>query len=563
MISMDAKYACELHESLAQPLNTISDEMYELNRYIVPTIDLHQIKAGRVQDPSAPSQFIDELYDTTALEVRDTLENGLMAYLTPIGTQWIALTGAENERLSSEETQWLHYASQALVSLFNPSRSNFYAALAESYTQDSGFGTSCIIPRVSKDKRRLIFESLPMLTYSLGTDEDGIPSTLTRDYHPTAEQLTRLFPDSIPPAVTKDASKTETKNNRHHIIYVAEKNPDYSPSVQRKGTAPFRAIWVHKESQTELLKEDLFEQPHAVATWKPRPMSPYGISPFVKVLPVIRSLQNTALNRSILVERAGNPPWFIPAGYDGAFDPRPHARNISGGRGSLEEMMPREIPVTGRLDYLQSEAQEGQDAVKTAGYYDLFRLLSTSLDTTKTAFEVQQLMGERASLFHHFYSNKTQQLTQLLRRTLALALRAGMITPPPASFMQQQEDGSWGMRDPEIAYNSRLARTLELSEVNGLIQAVQTLAPFAGDQGINSPVYDSLDINRAAASIFNANGVSHSVMSTAQELAAKNNARIQQAEQQQAAAAAQTVTESVRNLGGVNEAQKAAELLQQ
>lgn len=562
-MSEAARYAVELHSSLAKPRNAIADEYHELNRYIVPSIDLDMIQAGTSQHGGTPSRFIDDIYDTTALEVRETLENGLMAYLTPIGAQWVALSGAEGERLPSDALAWLHYASQAMVSLFNPSRSNFYASIAESYTQDAAFGTSCVIPRLTSNSKRLVFESLPALTYCLGTDEDAVSSTLTRDYRPTAEQLLRLFPDTCPPAVRKEAATTDAKLNRHHVICLYERNPDADPTVQKKGTAPFRALWVHKDTQTELKSEDVFEQPHAVATWKPRPFSPYGISPFVKVLPVIRALQNTALNRSILVERAGNPPWFIPAGYDGRFDPRPHGRNIQGGRGTPEETMPREMPVTGRLDYLQAEAKEGQDAVKTAGYYDLFRLLSTSLDTQKTAYEVSQLMGERASLFHHFYSNKTQQLTQLLQRTLAISLRAGIILPPPPSLMEQLPDGSYGMRNPELAYNSRLARTLDLSEVTGLMQTLEMTMPFAGDQGINSPAFDWLNPEKATLAVARANGVSNEIMATPEEIQAKQQSRAQAAQQQQAAMAAQSASESIRNLGGVDQAAKGMEMLQQ
>ena len=557
-----ATYACDLHDALAKTRNHVADEYHELNRYVVPSIDLSQIQSGNGLHTSAPSPYLDDIYDGTALEVRETLENGLMAYLTPIGAQWVALAGAEGERLPSDALAWLHYASQALISLFNPSRSNFYAAIAESYTQDAAFGTSCIVPRLANSGRRLVFESLYSLTYCLGVDEDAVASTLTRDYRPTAEQLYKMFPETCPPAVVTEASKPDSRQNRHQVIYIAETNPEADPTVQRKGTAPFRALWVHKESQTLLKSEDLFEQPHAVATWQPRPLSPYGISPFVKVLPDIRSLQNTALNRSILVERAGNPPWYIPPGFDGKFDPRPHGVNIGAGRGTVDEQMPREIPVTGRLDYLQAEAREGQDAVKTAGYYDLFRLLSTSLDTQKTAYEVQQLMGERASLFHHFYSNKTQQLTQLLRRTLALALRSKLILPPPPSLMEQQEDGTWGMRDPELAYNSRLARAMELSAVSGLMQTIEMTLPFAGELGLNSPAFDWLNPEKATLAIARANGVSHDIMSTPEEIAAKQQARADAAAQQQAAIAAQTATESVRNLGGVDQAAKAATLLQ-
>lgn len=555
-----ASYVIERHTALERSRSAIEDEVHELNRLVTPGFDLDQIRSASGFANDVPTHFRDDLHDTTALEVHKTLVNGLMAHLTPIGAQWCAIQPGDPSRSSADGQHWMHYASQTLLRLLSPSTSNFYNALARSYFMDGAFGTSVLIPRLSAS-RRLVFDSLPVLTYCLAEDADGEPSTLSRCYRLTAEQVLGMFGDDTPDRIAKDTAKAETKGNVHEILHLIEPNPDRDPRKQDQRNMPFRIAWVDKAGESLIREEGAFEQPHAVAVWSPSMVGPYGHSPFSEVIPDIRQLQNLAMNRSILVERAGNPPWYVPASYDGKFDPRPHGVNVPSARGTADDMMPREMPVTGRLDYLQAEAADKEQRIKAAGFYDLFRLLSTSLDTQKTAYEVRELMGEKATLFHPFYARKTQQLTALIRRSLALALRAGLIEPPPRDLLEPLPNGQVAMSDPEIHYNSKLARALELNESNALLSTIDALTPLAGQEGISSPVFDWLDAAKAGPVIARTYGVSHAVMSGPREIAEKSRMRAEAAQQQQAMMAAQAMTQGVRDLGGVDAAKQAAELM--
>lgn len=555
-----ATYAIQLNTSLERARSGIEDEIQDLNRLVVPGLDVDQIRnATGLQSDTTPA-FRDDLHETTALEVHKTLVNGLMAHLTPIGSQWCSIISEDDTQASADAKHWLHYAGQSLLRLLSPSSSNFYTALARTYFMDGGFGTSVIIPRLSS-KNSLVFDSLPIMTYCLGLDADDNPATLTRTYTLAASQILEMFGPDCPGHIAKQAASPEEKTKTHRILHLIEPNLQRDPRKQDSKNLPFRILFVDVETETTIREEGAFEQPHAVSTWAPSMVGPYGVSPFSEVLPDIRQLQNLALNRSILVERAGSPPWFIPAGYDGKFDPRPHGHNIPGQRGTPDELMPREMPVTGRLDYLQAEAADKEARIKSAGFYDLFRLLTTSIDQQKTAYEVRELMGEKATLFHPFYARKTQQLTQVIRRTIAIAIRAGLIAPPPRELLQPLPDGRMAMADPEVHYNSKLARALELNESNALLGTIDALAPLAGQDGINSPVFDWLDIAAAGPHLARTYGVSHSVMASPNAITAKAKARADAAKQAADLQAAQAATQGVHDLGGVDAAQQAAKSL--
>lgn len=555
-----AQYVCQLQASLEQARSGIEDDVHELNRLVCPSVDASALRAATGFGDAAPARFRDDLHDTTALEVHKTLVNGMMAHLTPIGSQWCSLKPADATRTTADARHWMHYASQTLLELLSPSASNFYIALARSYFMDGGFGTSVIIPRLGAN-RNLVFDSLPILTYCLGLDADDNPATLTRSYQLTSAQIQQMFGKDCPAEIAKEAASPETKNKHHRILHLIEPNLTRDPRKMDPANMPFRITFVDVENEATIREEGAFEQPHAVSTWAPATTGPYGLSPFTEVIPDIRQLQNLALNRSILVERAGNPPWFIPAGYDGKFDPRPHGVNIPGGRGNVDEQMPREMPVTGSLAHLQAESADKVQKIKDAGFYDLFRMLSTNMDTQRTAYEVRELMGEKATLFHPFYARKTQQLTQIIRRVLAIALRAGLIKPPPRELLMALPDGRAAMSDPGVLYNSKLARALEINESNALLSTVEALVPLAGQEGINSPIFDWLDLAAAGPHLARTYGVSNAVMASPQVIAAKQQARLAAAQQQQALMAGQAMTEGVRNLGGVDQAKRAMEVI--
>lgn len=556
-----AKYALELNASLQQRRGAIEGEIEELNRLVVPDLDLDQARAGNGFDTGIPSHYRDDLQETTACEVHETLQNGLMAHLTPIGTQWTSLQPADESEVGADAKHWLHYAGQTLLRLMGPSTSNFYVALSRSYSMDGGFGTSVIIPRLSSN-RRLVFDSLPMLTYSLSNDADGVPSTMSRSYKMSAANMFQMFGADTPPKIGIQAHDPNEKNQMHRVVHLIEPNLDRNPRKNDPKNQPFRSIYVHEEEEETIRNVGYFEQPHAVGIWKESLTGPYGVSPFSRVLPDIRQLQNLSQNRAILVERSGNPPWYLPAGFDGKFDPRPFGVNIPGGRGSADDLMPREMQTNGRLDYLQAEAAEKMQSIKNAGFYDLFRMLTTSMDTTKTAYEVRELMGEKATLFHPFYARKTQQLTQVIRRSLAIAIRAGLIAPPPKELLERLPGGAVGMKDPEIHYNSKLARALELSETNALLATTEALLPLAGQDGLASPLFDWLKPAEIGPKLAMTYGVSSDVIASPQEIAMKQKARADAAEQQKQMAIAQAATQGVRDLGGVGGVKEAAEAIE-
>lgn len=555
-----AAYVVERRSALERERSGIESDVHEINRLVAPSFDASMMSHAGGFNNSAPTSIRDELDETTAARVHRTLQKGLMAHLTAIGSQWFALQPADAANAPASLTHWTHYASQTLMRLLSPGASNFYTALSRSYFMDGAFGTSVLIPRLSRSKR-LVFDSLPILTYSIAVDAEEIASTLCRVYQLSAQQCSEMFGDDCPGRILKDLEKAETKGNQHRIIHLIEPNPDHDPALADQKHMKFRSIYVDEEDVSTIREEGLHEQPHAVAVWEPSPTGAYGVSPFHEVIPDIRDLQNLARNRAILVERAGNPPWFIPAGYDGQFDPRPHGRNLPGGRGTVDELMPREMPVTGRLDFLQAEAADKEERIKEAGHFDLFRMLTSNMNRDKTAYEVRQLEQEKTALFHPFYAAKTQQLTQVIRRSLALALRAGLIAPPPEEAMIQQENGEFGLMPPEVIYNSRLARALEINESNAIIDTVNELMPLAGQEGLSSPIFDWLNLEKAPVLVARSRGISAAAMADPKEIAAKQEARAQAAQAAQQQAAAQTLTQGVRDLGGVEGAQQAAELI--
>jgi hypothetical protein len=559
IVNHDAKYVQDTIEALEKERGPRDEEYRELGRYYAPSSDVgHTQAATGAHGATPPKELNDELADSTGVQARRTLQMGLQAHLTPVDSQWCLLQSSDPTKATPAETAWLHYASQQLLRLLAPAVSNFYGSLSRSYLGDTAFGTSVLIPRLGK-ANNIVVDALPAGSYCLGEDGEGNPSTLGRRYTLTAAQCVQLWGpdtqadgDGLPPAILKDASKPETRTTTHQILHLIEPNPDADPYSSHRRHHPFRSLYVHSESTRLLDRQGYHEQPHAVGIWEEAAEGPYGIAPGLQCLTETRQTQHLEEQADIVAERAGNPPWWVPSALEGQFDPLPHGINRpkDGGTPSGDDM-PREIPTTGRLDHLIERSTHKRQFIRDCFFYDLFRLLSdaTRDQPEMTAYQVRELMGEKATLFHPFYARKTWQLSRFIRRVLALSLRAGLLLPPPPEMLiRNEQDGAFAMADPEVHFNSRLARALQINETNALLQTLDALLPLAGADGISSPVFDFIDTEKAGSAIARSFGIGAHLMATPDQIQQKQQARAQAAELERTLAAAQSAAGTARDL---------------
>lgn len=496
--------------------------------------------------PDAGSSVPDQskaakLFDSTAMTCNQTLANGQMANITPMGAQWFLIEPPEGRRYGYEVRNWLHGASQALARLLV--RSNFYSAIDEIYLDRGGFGTATILCRMGREKR-LVFEVAEIGTYAIAEDEERQVDTLFRTYRMTPRQMVQRWGDELPADIRARAEDPEKADIPEDVLHAIEPRLERDP---RRGDEsrhmPVRSAYVRKETKEVLHETGFYERPFATTRWRLWGDSPWGWSPSWYALPTSEQLNFLEQCTDVGVERAAFPAWLIPATMKGEFDPRPHGQSIYDPRGAVGDVaMPRELVSQARLEYAVERAEQKREMIREAFFYDLFRMLSRR-DKAMTAREVAALEGEKHNQFHPFLARFTTELLgPVLRRAFAEALRAGLLGRPPAELFERSASGGWEMPDPQIAFTSRLALTLQINETSGLLQTFETLAPLAS---VDPSVFDFIDTAKAGPAIARSFGVGSEIMRTEKEIREIQAARAEAAQQ-----AAQNASGAVRNLGG-------------
>lgn len=538
--------------SLESSRNSASASWQDLRDLIAP-----EVRLELYDETSGTARRATTIFDTTAIDCRRVLANGLMSHLTPIGSEWFAFT--PDEDAEGEYGRYLYQSGQKLARLLAPSRSNFYDALSKSYTDDATWGTSVIMPRVTEDGN-LHFLTLRINTYCLGDDADGNATTLYRKYKLSAANYLSRFGDDTPANIAKLAANPKKMDECFTVIHAIEPNAKRDRTKDDKENKPFRSVYVDMESKSVIRHEGFDMQPHAVGQWDDSAEGAYGIAPAEPVLPTIKQLQQLELDADLLSEKMADPPWLIPSTFRGKFNPAAGAQNIYESNIGGDQGKPEAVVSQGRYDIANDRIERKREEIKRVFHYDLFRLLSTNMETQKTAFEVQELMAEKSDAFHPFYARKTQQLSHLLKRAFQLCIIHGLLPPPPESVTQRAVDGTPELPDIAVSYNTRLSRAVEINQANALFRVIQNLLPLAGQEGLASPVFDFIKQDQVGLILAHAEGVPHSVLADPEEIAAKIQARQEAAQAMQMQAAVATGADAVNKLGGVD---KTAEALQQ
>ena len=511
-------------------------------------------KANNINGSSLDStpDDVNRLYDTTAMNANQTLGAGMHSNITPMGSIFASLNPpqAETEADASYDLKnWFHRATQILHKEIG--KSNFHSAADEFYLDHGGFGTAAMICRMS-NKGKLVYETLEMGSYGIMEGEDRRVDTLYRTYTLTPRQIKQQFED-VPASVDVKANDDKTKDIPLTIIHAIEPRENYDPKMVDAKNMPIASVYVLQESKEVLKESGYYELPFAVSRWRLWGASPWGWSPSYYALPIANQLNFLEQCIDVGVERMAFPAWMIPNTMKGEFDPRPHGRNIYDASVGGDQAMPKELESRGRIDVAVDREEQKRKQIREAFFEDMFKLLSR-MDKPMTAREVTELTAEKTTLFHPFFARLTTEfLIPILTRTFAELLRAGKFGDPPEGLFQEV-DGEYVMDDPEIEFNSRLSMALEMTEISGLLQTIDELAPMAEVMG--PQVFDWLDDAKLGPKLARARGVSSEVMRSSEQIDAVREQRAQQAQQAAEAEQAQQLAGAIGSVGGVDQAQQ-------
>ncbi len=503
--------------------------------------------AGRHGDRRKPA----EAFDGTAMRANQTLATGQAARITPMGARWFVLRPPAEKATNQQALNW--YARCTDILHAKLAVSNFYNRAFESYSFRGGFGVSAVETTAGERGRGLHFRSLPIGSFSIAENSLDEVDTIFRHYWRTPAQLAQQFgEDNLPKCVREKLSPATLHQNTEQIVHAVFPRADRDPRARDGRNKPFASIHVHKDAAALLLESGYDSCPVAVSRWQTNPMSPYGWGPGDYALPEAAQANFQEQMIDVLAEIAAFPRILYPAGMKDEIDFAAMGLT-SFDPAAGETAVPREWLTGGRYDIAKDRAQDKKKAIEDAFFLELFKAIS-QLPSDATATQVSAVVSESRELFHPIYSNMVREFhTPVLRRAFALLLEQGELPPPPPAVI---EDGPLGpfLADPAVEYVSAMALALEAGHHAGLNDILATIAPLAQ---LDPAWLAALNPEEIVPHLVRAKGLPVSFLRTPEQLAAMATAQQQAAQQQQIMAA----TEGVRNLGGVDQTARAANML--
>lgn len=487
-------------------------------------------------------------FDGTAMRAADTLARGQAARITPMGSRWFAFRPPPQLADNAAAQAWYQRAGEITAQKLYAS--NFYSVQFETYQDRGVFGTAAKEILAGPDGRGLHFREFPVGSYCIADNDFGQVDTLYRAYKFTARQILGAFPDSCPDRIRKEALDPTKASQRHEIIHGVFPRLDRDPRKSDSKSKAFASFHVLKED-AHILKESGYDEfPCAVSRWQRWGESPYGWAPAYHALPEASQANYLETLLDTLAETAAFPRVKIP---DGTLKSDIDFKAL--GLTFFDPAMgsgPEEWLTGGRYDIGKDRLNDKRQAIESAFFTNLFNPVA-QLSDEATATQVRAIVSESRELFHPIFANMVREdQTPTLRRAFSLLLRSGEIPPPPPAVYQRDNLGAF-IAEPDVEMVSQMALALEQNHLARLNDVLAVLTPIAG---VDPSVLDYLDLDRVGPSLNRYMGLPEDFIRPPEQIAEIRGARAQA----QQAEAAKQATEGVRNLGGIDQVGRLADM---
>jgi len=487
--------------------------------------DYFYIESANVNEQYAPGNELksDFLWDSTTLEVADTLAAGFMNYLTPPSSKWARLVHKDMKKREDKEisnyledvTDEVHYALN---------RSNFYNTMFPTYKSSGVYGTSIILEEEDIDDG-VRFYNFPCKQCVIIEDGRGRVVQYFIEFEYTADQAaSRWGVEKLSQKLKAEIAEDKGSSKKHQfLLYIGKRSIRQIDKTDKKNL-PIEASWLDVEGRYIIDEGGYNEFPAMTHRFDKLPFIEWGLSPAMKALPFARILNAQAKTNLRMMMKLTDPPVAVPDNaFIMPFNNNPRAVNyynrskMVGGSNDIFAFSNYGNPQVGMtaIDYYAQK-------VKALMFHDTF-LAFENITKQMNNPEVYEKINEKMSMLGPSVGRYiSEMLNPIIIRTVGILSRSGRLPPPPDSMRDNPEY--------EIDTISQLAQAQKRSELQALtggLQLVSSMAQFAPD------VMDNISSDAVVREAWGIMGSPTQVLRSDDEIQAMREARGKVAQQQQ------------------------------
>lgn len=464
-----------------------------------------------------------QLNNTSRLAGR-TLASGMMAGITSPARPWFRLSLPDPSAMEFGPVKdWLMIVERIMREIFN--RSNLYNSLHAVYHELGVFGTASMA--VFEDFDNVIrCKPYTVGSYVLALNGKDNVDTWAREYQLTVGQLVKQFGKENVSISTRNLWDTGSTESWVDVVHMVEPNDDrdnMSPMAKDKA---WRSVYYEKAAREEkFLRESGFDEfPIMAPRWEVTGEDIYAAScPGMDALGDVKGLQISERKKYEAIDKHVDPAYQAPTSLRNTIDA---GGTAPGEITYVDDPTGRGLrpvyEVNPNVQSMLGDIEKTELRISRTFYEDLFLMLANSNRAQITAREVAERHEEKLLMLGPVLERLHGELLDpLIDRTFSIALRAGIIPPPPEELQG---------KELKVEYISVLAQAQRLVAVGGIEQ----LAGFVGQLSAIWPeARHKLRPDQSIEDYANALGTSPDLVRSENEY----NAAV--AEEQQAALAAQ------------------------
>lgn len=372
------------------------------------------------------------IFDQIPANVLNQFVGGLLGYMVSRSIPWIQFV-ASNARLMKSDSIKTYCQDSAEQVLYAANRSTMYSALVPHALDAHCVGTSVMVPMIDEVKDRVVFDVVHPRDSFIAVNKFGDPIIYQRPLHLTASTALELFDkEKLPKDLVKNAGG-KNPFAMYDFIYAVYPNDDRFPNsklaVDKRYAVFYVIVTSPKRKKYKLVRKSGSD--YFPICWRALPESgaDYGTSLAADCL-TSGLVGNKLSEKSVAAAHlAVEPPALVSSTLRSELHLNPAGRTFTTDfeREGVKLLMDR-------LNWPITDAQiiRIHDALKDRFFIKFFEMLSAGDIKARTAYEVSQMMGEKATLMGTIVDTLEQEsLEPCINVLIRAEEEAGRMPPVP------------------------------------------------------------------------------------------------------------------------------------
>ncbi len=467
--------------------------------------------------------------------------------LTPRTQRWHRLRASNADLMRSLQVrQYFEQTNDILFRHRYSAKANFASQVHENWIGVGAFGNAGLfIEPPRDDERGLRYRAEPLGGLYVQANYFGVVDTFYRRLWLTARQAEQMFgKDALGPQLVKELDKPDKAKDPtkefEFVHCVRPRGEDDAPKVGEEDMK-WASIYVSRDDQNVVKTGGYYTFPLAFSRYVTAPHELYGRSPAMLALGAIKSLHEQKKTGLKAGHRAADPAFLVhDDGILDGLDNLPGHINYGGVNAQGQKLV---HTLQDGSNWRPAEAMMDIDRsdVNDVFLVTLFQILTESPQMTAT--EVLERTREKGLLMAPTMGRQNSEyIGPMIERELDVLARQNMLPEMPPEMIEAEGEF-------EIEYDSPLSRAMRAEEAGGTMRFME-FAGLYGEATGDPSMFDHLDPDEMSPDMMWILNVPAKYRATEEQIAAKRQARQQQAEMQQAIEGAPAAAGIMKTLQG-------------